>query len=44
MEEYEGHSDYGIKIEAFGRKVRRAMYLGLVAIVVFIGFALLVRT
>lgn len=43
MEEYEGHSDYGIKIEAFGRKVRRAMYLGLVAIVVVIGIGLLLR-
>lgn len=43
MEEYEGHTDYGIKIEAYGRKVRRAMYMGLVAIVVVIGIGLLLR-
>ncbi len=43
MEEYEGHTDYPLAIEAAGRKFRRAMYMGLGAIVVFIGVALLMR-
>lgn len=43
MEEYEGYTDYPRAIEAAGRKFRRAMYIGIVAIVVFIGVAWLVR-